>query len=126
MEAFIFDVFPMAGPSVAILECLRETEFAPIKNASGGDSPDTALGLIRAMHRAWIEAAGGKVEGTRMRACAHTRARTHARTHAPCGKVEGENTFVELSPLVSYGGEGLSELCNGKTFSSSCEIKPRP
>ncbi|GAB4820374.1 hypothetical protein N2152v2_007420 [Parachlorella kessleri] len=90
LELFIFDTFPLAA-STALLEVRREEEFAPVKNAPGSatDSPDTARAAIMALHKSWVEAAGGSVE-------------------CPEG--------VEVSPLVSYAGEGLEGLCSGKTF----------
>lgn len=98
LESFIFDSFPLASKDkVAIFECLREDEFAPIKNASGADSPQSAVEMLAAKHRRWIEAAGGKIQG---------------------------DGIVEVSPLVSYAGEGLEELCKGKTFQGGTEIGP--
>jgi len=81
LEAFIFDSFPLAASS-AILEVNREEEFSPVKNAPGAasDSPDTARAMIAALHASWIAKAGGSLEG---------------------------GGVVEISPLVSYGGEGL-------------------
>ena len=40
-EAFIFDAFELL-PEMAIYRVKREEEFAPIKNAEGKDSPETA------------------------------------------------------------------------------------
>ena len=45
-ESFIFDAFA-ALDRMAILQVLREEEFAPVKNAEGNDSPATALELLR-------------------------------------------------------------------------------
>ena len=89
LELFIFDTFKMAEKT-ALMEVLRDEQFAPVKNAPGSnaDSPDTARAAILALHRRWIEAAGGIVEGE-----------------------EG----VEISPLMSYAGEGL-EWVKGRTF----------
>jgi len=53
-ERFLFDAFP-AGKSMALLRVERETEFAPIKNAIGLDSPETASKALKAMHHAWRE-----------------------------------------------------------------------
>jgi len=36
----------------------RETEFAPVKNAHGSDSPDTARSALLGLHRAWRKAWG--------------------------------------------------------------------
>merc|ERR1719277_1293848 len=81
LEAFVFDVFPMSS-RMAILETKREEEFAPVKNAPGSatDSPDTARGMVSALARRWVLAAGGKVEGE-------------------------ESAVLEISPLVSLAGE---------------------
>ena len=43
-EAFIFDAFSIAD-NMSILRVKREDEFAPLKNAEGEDSPDTARQL---------------------------------------------------------------------------------
>jgi UDP-N-acetylglucosamine/UDP-N-acetylgalactosamine diphosphorylase len=43
-EQFIFDAFPKLG-AMFLTGVLREEEFAPIKNASGEDSPDSATKL---------------------------------------------------------------------------------
>ncbi len=46
-ETFVFDAMAMAAHGT-ILEVDRAAEFAPVKNASGPDSPDTARELLRA------------------------------------------------------------------------------
>lgn len=97
LELFIFDTFPLAD-STALFEVKREEEFAPVKNAPGqglSDSPDTARDALLALHKGWVEAAGGRVSS-------------------------GDG--VEVSPLVSYSGEGLEELCGGKEFASSYDV----
>lgn len=45
-EAFIFDAFESLD-SMSILRVKREDEFAPLKNADGEDSPDTARELYK-------------------------------------------------------------------------------
>ena len=56
-ETFIFDALPLARKGV-IMETIREREFAPVKNATGNDSPDTARALMQNEWRRWIVAAG--------------------------------------------------------------------
>uniref|UniRef100_A0A7S4UPE1 UDP-N-acetylglucosamine diphosphorylase n=1 Tax=Alexandrium monilatum TaxID=311494 RepID=A0A7S4UPE1_9DINO len=85
LEAFVFDVFAMSS-RMAILETRREEEFAPVKNAPGSatDSPDTARAMVSALARRWLTEAGMQVPGD-------------------------EATTIEISPLVSYAGEGIKE-----------------
>ena len=45
-EAFIFDAFESLE-SMSVLRVKREDEFAPLKNADGEDSPDTARELYK-------------------------------------------------------------------------------
>ena len=45
-EAFLFDAFSMVD-DMSILRVKREEEFAPVKNASGVDSPETARELYK-------------------------------------------------------------------------------
>lgn len=84
LESFIFDVFP-AARAMAVLEISRDDEFSPVKNAPGSkeDSPDTARAMIAKLHTTWLQQAGVTLAG---------------------------GAVVEVSPLVSYGGEGLSAL----------------
>ncbi|MBD3208800.1 UDPGP type 1 family protein [Candidatus Woesearchaeota archaeon] len=56
-ESFVFDALPMAENPV-VLSVPREEEFAPIKNAEGKDSPDSAHNLMNAQAKRWLQAAG--------------------------------------------------------------------
>jgi UDP-N-acetylglucosamine/UDP-N-acetylgalactosamine diphosphorylase len=60
-ERFVFDLIPLAGRSVG-MEVDRETEFAPVKNATGADSAETAVELASRQYARWLEAAGVRVE----------------------------------------------------------------
>jgi UDP-N-acetylglucosamine/UDP-N-acetylgalactosamine diphosphorylase len=59
-ERFIFDVLPLAE-RWAVVETSRREEFAPLKNATGDDSPETARQAISDLAGDWLEAAGVKV-----------------------------------------------------------------
>jgi UDP-N-acetylglucosamine/UDP-N-acetylgalactosamine diphosphorylase len=94
LEMFVFDVFPQAERWL-VMEVDREAEFAPVKNEPGNpqDSPDTARKLMSAQAIRWLRAAGAKVV-------------------EPSGDGDDDGKIVadglcELSPLVSYSGEGL-------------------
>lgn len=56
-ECFIFDALPLAKKGL-VVETRREEEFAPIKNASGEDSPDSCRALLAGEWAGWLEAAG--------------------------------------------------------------------
>ena len=43
-EAFLFDAFSTVD-NMSILRVKREDEFAPVKNKTGNDSPETAVKL---------------------------------------------------------------------------------
>jgi UDP-N-acetylglucosamine/UDP-N-acetylgalactosamine diphosphorylase len=89
LEQFVFDVFPrLALDKFACLEVRREDEFSPLKNApgTGEDDPQTSRRDIMTQGRRWVEAAGGVVVGDKA------------------------DEGVEVSPLISYGGEGLEYL----------------
>lgn len=101
LELFIFDTFRHAKSMVA-LEVPRDEEFAPVKNPPGAkdDSPDTARQLINALSRKRVTAAGGHIEG------------------------DGD-AVLEVSPLLSYAGEGLEAAASGKTFTAPAHL-PAP
>ncbi len=60
LESFVFDALPLASKSI-ILETLRSEEFAPVKNAAGVDSVESAKEMIVARGAAWLESAGAAV-----------------------------------------------------------------
>ncbi|KZP25283.1 nucleotide-diphospho-sugar transferase [Athelia psychrophila] len=91
-EMFVFDVFPFTK-SFAVLEVARNEEFSPLKNApgTGSDDPGTSRRDLLAQHKRFLEKAGAKV---------------------------AEGVEIEISPRLSYSGEGL-EAVKGKTFTKS-------
>lgn len=62
-ELFVFDALPLADRWL-VVEAVREEEFAPIKNATGVDSPDTSRRLMVRLHATWLETAGVTVPRT--------------------------------------------------------------
>jgi len=57
LETFVFDALPLAAKSV-ILQTVRSREFAPVKNATGPNSPDVTRQMMAVRAAAWLEAAG--------------------------------------------------------------------
>lgn len=101
LEQFIFDVFPfVAMDKFACMEVDRKEEFSPLKNAAGTgeDDPDTSKKDIMQQGARWLKNIGATVVS------------------------ETEETGVEISPLVSYGGEGL-EYLKGKEIKSPAVIE---
>ncbi|XP_023949028.2 UDP-N-acetylhexosamine pyrophosphorylase [Bicyclus anynana] len=93
MEKFIFDVFEFAKNFIC-LEVARDVEFSALKNADAAkkDCPSTAKEDLLRLHRKYIRQAGGII---------------------------GDDVNVEISPLLSYGGENLRDLVEHEVFTIS-------
>lgn len=89
IEKFVFDVFQFSDHFVT-WEVPRHSEFSALKNSDdvGRDCPSTSRKDLFSLHKKYIAAAGGTVLGD----------------------------IVEISPLVSYAGENLTEKVEGKVF----------
>ena len=96
-EKFVFDALGLAE-ATAIVEVDRDEEFAPVKNASGVDSPDTARELMIQLWAKWLEHAGARVP------------------RGSDGRVEGR---LEISPLFALDAEELKQR-----LPSSFEVNP--
>ena len=59
-ELFIFDALPLAD-RWTIVETSRKTEFAPLKNADGADSPDAVRQALSNLAGDWLDRAGVSV-----------------------------------------------------------------
>lgn len=59
-EKFVFDALPLTEHNV-VFETLREEEFAPVKNASGVDSVESAQKMMDEQHRSWLAARGIRI-----------------------------------------------------------------
>lgn len=93
IEKFVFDVFQFCN-NLVVWEVNREEEFSALKNsdAEDKDNPTTARKALYALHKSYVENAGGRFDSD---------------------KVE-----VEISPLFSYSGEGLRDIVAGRSFTS--------
>jgi UDP-N-acetylglucosamine/UDP-N-acetylgalactosamine diphosphorylase len=59
-ERFIFDVLPLAE-RWTVVETERRTEFSPLKNATGADSPETVERALSNQAAEWLAVAGVQV-----------------------------------------------------------------
>ncbi len=60
LETFVFDALPLCESSI-VMESLRLDEFAPIKNATGADSPHSCREIQTARAAAWLERASVRI-----------------------------------------------------------------
>ncbi|CAG0912221.1 unnamed protein product [Notodromas monacha] len=97
IEKFVFDVFQFSE-KFRLWEVRREEDFSPVKNADGAatDTPTTAREMYYSLCQSYVEKAGGRF-GT--------------------GESEAKSGVVEISPLISYDGEGLESFVKGQCFS---------
>lgn len=98
LEQFVFDVFPTLDFSkFACLEVIRAEEFSPLKNAPGTneDSPETSRADLLAQGKKWLLNIGAIVPS--------------------------DDAVIEISPLTSYGGEGLEHF-SGQEFTAQVTI----
>lgn len=103
LEQFVFDVFPMLKlEKFASLEVKRDDEFSPLKNAkgTGEDDPDTSKIDILEQGKRWVEGVGGTV----------------------VSESGPPDDGVEVSALISYGGEGL-EFLRGRSIKAPAVIE---
>lgn len=130
MEAFIFDEFKLAKevphrPAGAhqpdafqIMQVDRSAEFAPIKNAEGAvsDTATTAAHLVLALHTKWVAEAivqapeSMETEDTAAAATGVRVAYTAPERATALQRLREQLCQWEISPLVSYEGEGLQQL----------------
>ncbi|GET92008.1 udp-N-acetylglucosamine pyrophosphorylase, putative [Leishmania tarentolae] len=126
LEAFIFDVFRYAKdvPSrseraqkaplpdaLQILQVDRSMEFAPIKNSDGAaaDTPTTAAQLLLDLHSKWVAKAIEAAPETSAQASTGTCELYTAQERATAlERLRCRQCYWEISPLVSYEGEGLA------------------
>ncbi|XP_053473966.1 UDP-N-acetylhexosamine pyrophosphorylase-like protein 1 [Ictalurus furcatus] len=110
MEKFVFDVFQFSKKFVAF-EVLREDEFSPLKNADGApvDTPTTVRRSLLAQHYHWaLQAKAIFLDEHGNPITSEYRAAQDGDPPAVC----------EISPLVSYFGEGLEKLLKHRNLKS--------
>jgi UDP-N-acetylglucosamine/UDP-N-acetylgalactosamine diphosphorylase len=88
IEQFIFDAFPFAE-KVLVMETDRKSDFSPIKNATGEDSPQTARRDLTNLWSGWLQELGVTVPKT------------------PHGQV---TIRIEISPLFALDKKQLENV----------------
>lgn len=129
MEKFVFDVFHFATDrSFAVWEVIREDEFAPLKNADTADkdTPTTCRRSLLNLHHRYLLAAGAEFVDKDGNLIPHIPSQKKGEEKGSGDRQKGEDEamFVEseISPLVSYAGEGLQKLVEGRKFTTPVHL----
>jgi UDP-N-acetylglucosamine/UDP-N-acetylgalactosamine diphosphorylase len=108
LEAFIFDAF-MLSQNMAVMEVSREDEFAPVKNAAGQDSPESARRLVSQLAKRWIRGAGGTLVND-----------DDDDDNDDNDSDSAGSRLCEIVPGTSYAGEGLEGIVESKGGTVEC------
>merc|ERR1711910_174094 len=119
MEKFVFDVFRFAKNFV-VWECLRDEEFAPLKNAEGASdfTPMHCRNSLLALHQKWLRIAGARLldsNGKEARQMGSPAGEDNNNDPDNNNDEKGYVVMAGISPLVSYAGENL-EGYKGKSL----------
>ena len=111
LEKFVFDIFQFVDPErFVVFDCKREEEFEPLKNAGGSvGTPQTCRTKLSRLHAKWLLAAGAELVGQE--------GDSLVGADGDDDRKMEKNMVVEVSPLVSYAGEGLEKQVQGKILS---------
>lgn len=117
MEKFVFDVFRFANNFV-VWECLRDEEFAPLKNAEGAKdcTPTYCRNAVLSLHQKWLKCAGAEIvtsSGEDVSQMTSPASESNNNDDIQQDPKLVKVVFTEISPLVSYAGEGL-DFVEGK------------
>lgn len=112
LELFIFDIYPFLGDEdkFAVFSVPRSSEFSPLKNApgTGVDCPETSRRDVFRQSVEFLRRAGVEVS---VGAAASSAAGMEKFVLKDGGSESVvEELTVEVSPLMSYDGEGLESL----------------
>ena len=126
MEKFVFDVFQFAQNFV-VWECVREDEFAPLKNAPGAAdfTPEYCRDALYSLNQKYIMNAGGALtnqDGVKIPQIRSPAAAKEANNNNEDGDGT-EMPVIDISPLVSYAGEGLENLVAAKKITVPANIE---
>jgi len=131
MEKFVFDVFQFTSSDdkFGVWECIREDEFAPLKNANGASdfTPMHCRNALYSLHQKYVMAAGGVLVGDDGKELPQMLSPAAAKDSNNNEKVDKNNNegktqdiVCEISPLVSYAGEGLEHLVKKERILVPC------
>eukprot|EP00758_Cryptobia_borreli_P020312 Tbor_TRINITY_DN9966_c0_g1::TRINITY_DN9966_c0_g1_i1::g.17645::m.17645/K00972/UAP1; UDP-N-acetylglucosamine/UDP-N-acetylgalactosamine diphosphorylase len=122
LEAFIFDLFEFSK-KFQMISVNRDDEFSPVKNAddvshSSTDSPFTAAQALHHLHKRWVMTAAAKIRSDIVNSDDSNVHRNrdistidtlNALLYCDAKPTDDSGgTVVEISPLVSYSGEGIT------------------
>merc|ERR1711915_353308 len=115
MEKFVFDVFRFANNFV-VWECLRDEEFAPLKNAEGAKdcTPTYCRNALFALHQKWLKCAGVDLKNSEGDVILPMVSPASESNNNEEGNEDTCVLVCEISPLISYAGEGLCHYAEKK------------
>jgi len=115
------------SPTILLSECLRDEEFAPLKNAEGAKdcTPSYCRNAVLALHQKWLNQAGAEIitsSGDEAAQMTSPASEGNNNMEMNGKELQSEVVVTEISPLVSYAGEGLEPLVSGKQFSTPLHL----